>query len=103
MIMLARIVRLVTAVVVGVIVLGILLRVLGADRGNDLVALVDDAARWLVSPFAGIFDLSREKVQIAVNWGLAALVYAIVGGLIATLLVRAAVAGSGAWGPRRTV
>jgi hypothetical protein len=85
----ARIVKLITAVVVGFIVLGIVLHVLDANSGNALVSFVYDVASWLVTPFKGIFSPSDPKVKIAVNWGLAALVYAMVGGLIARLLARA--------------
>jgi multisubunit Na+/H+ antiporter MnhG subunit len=99
MLMLARIVRLITAVVVGVIVLGIVLHVLGANGSNAIVEVVYDVAGWLVTPFKGIFDLDEAKAQIAANWGLAAVVYAIVGGVVASLLARAAV-GGGARGRR---
>ncbi|HEX8104182.1 MAG TPA: hypothetical protein VF533_16305 [Solirubrobacteraceae bacterium] len=84
----ARAVGLVTAVVAGIIVVGILLVLLEASKGNDLVGVVLDAARWLTTPFHGIFDLSSAKWQTALNWGLAALVYTLVGRLIARLLAR---------------
>jgi len=93
LLLLARIVRLVTAVVVGAIVVGIVLHLLGANGGNAIVSVVYDVAGWLVTPFKGIFSLDGEKANIAANWGLAALVYGIVGGLVARLL-----AGMGAGG-----
>ena len=98
MLLLARIVRLVTALVVGVIVVGIVLHLLGANGGNAIVSVVYDAAGWLVTPFKGIFSLHGEKAKIAANWGLAAVVYGIVGSLIARLL---AGVGAGATAPRR--
>ena len=88
MFLLARIVRLITAVVVGFIVVGIVLHLLEADSGNALVSFVYDVAEWLVTPFKGIFSLDDAKAQIAVNWGLAAVVYAIVGGVLSSLLAR---------------
>lgn len=93
MLMLARLVRLVTALVVGVIVVGIVLHLLDANASNDIVSAVHDVAGWLVDPFKGLFSLDEQKARIAVNWGIAALVYAIVGGLIASLLARAALRG----------
>lgn len=93
MLMLARLVRLVTALVVGVIVVGIVLHLLDANESNAIVSAVYDVAGWLVDPFKGLFSLDEQKAQIAVNWGIAALVYAIVGGLIASLLARAALRG----------
>jgi hypothetical protein len=90
MLLLARLVRMVTAAVVVVIVAGIVLHLLDANTGNALVSAVHDVAGWLVTPFEGIFSLDGEKAEIAVNWGLAALVYAIVGAVVASLLARAA-------------
>jgi len=90
---LARIVRLVTAVVVGIIVVGIVLHLLGANGSNGIVSAIYDAARWLVGPFKGVFSPSGAKAQIAANYGLAAVVYAIVGGLISRVL--AGMAGGG--------
>ncbi len=84
----ARIVRLITAIVVGLIVVGILLVVLEAKASNDIVDALLDAARWLVGPFKGIFDVGGHKLDVAVNWGLAALIYGAVGSLIARLLAR---------------
>jgi hypothetical protein len=85
---LARIVSLITTVVVGLIVIGILLKVLGANESNQIVDWLVDAARWLAGPFKNIFDVGGQKATIAVNWGLAALVYALIGGFIARLLRR---------------
>src|SRR4051794_25013692 len=92
MLLLARIVRIVTAVVVGFIVVGIALHLLDANSGNALVGFVYDVAGWLVAPFKGLFSPDGEKLKIAVNWGIAAVVYGIAGGLIARLLAWAALA-----------
>jgi hypothetical protein len=46
------------------------------------------AGDTLSQPFHGIFTPDGRKAQVAVNWGLAALVYALVGGFIARLLRR---------------
>ena len=91
MFLLARIVRLVTALVVGFIVVGIVLHLLGANGGNAVVSLIYDVAGWLVTPFKGIFSLDGEKARIAANWGLAAVVYGVVGSLIGRLLAGMAV------------
>jgi hypothetical protein len=85
---LARVVTLVAAIVAGIIVIGILLVVVGANQSNELVKAVMDAARWLAGPFRDLFSLNGHKATIAVNWGIAAAVYLVVGRLIARLLVR---------------
>lgn len=94
LLVLARAVRAVVGLIVTVIVVAILLRVLEADRDNAIVELFDDVARALVGPFDGIFDLDNAKTEIAVNWGLAAVAYSVVGGFIATLIARAGLAGT---------
>jgi hypothetical protein len=86
--MLARLVSLVTSVVVGVIVVGIALVLLEANKGNDIVEAVLDAGRFLVEPFDNVFKPEGTKARVGVNWGLAALVYGLVGGLIVRLLTR---------------
>ena len=103
MLLLARIVRLVTALVVGFIVVGIVLHLLDAHASNGLVSFVYDVANWLTTPFHNLFSPGGAKANIAVNWGLAAVVYAIVGGLIARLLAGAGLAARDRWAARRPV
>ncbi len=86
--LIAGIIRLIVTVVVIVIVVGILLAVLKANPDNDIVKAVDDAASFLARPFEGLFDLDSARWQKALNWGIAALVYAIVGGFVASLIGR---------------
>jgi hypothetical protein len=93
MLLLARIIRTVAMLVAGVIVAGILLFVLGANQSNEIVSAVMDAGRWLVGPFDGLFTMDSAKWELAVNWGIAAAVYAFVGSLIARLIAQAAIAG----------
>jgi hypothetical protein len=91
--MLARVVRMATGVVVALVAAGILVHVLEANTSNEIMSTVNDAAKWLTQPFHDLFNPDGEKTRIAVNWGLAAVVYAIVGGLLARLLARSALAG----------
>jgi hypothetical protein len=84
----ARIVRLITSVVVGLIVIGIILVLLKANRDNAIVDWLVGAGQFLAEPFDNVFKLDGHRASVAVNWGLAALLYAMVGGLIARLLRR---------------
>jgi hypothetical protein len=84
----ARLLVLVGTVVFCVIAAGILLVVLGANQSNQIANAVLDAARWLAGPFDGLFNLSSHKAEVAVNWGLAALVYAAIARLLARILLR---------------
>ena len=61
---------------------------LEANRDNGIVDFFVNVGEFLVEPFDNVFDLERRKVEVAVNWGLAAIVYSIIGGLIAKLLRR---------------
>jgi hypothetical protein len=87
--LLTRVLRLVVSVVVLIIVAGILLVLFKANLSNSIASTVHGWARSLAGPFDGIFSLHNARAAIAVNWGIAALVYLIVGELIARLLGRA--------------
>jgi hypothetical protein len=93
MVLIARVVRLIVVVIVALIVAAIVLRVLDANAGNSIVKAIHDAAKFFVSPFDGMFSISKAKLNIAVNWGIGAIVYAVVGGIVASLIARAAPRG----------
>jgi hypothetical protein len=93
MLLLAGVVRAATAVVVGIVVIAILLIVLEANTSNEIVSWFHDAGSWLAGPFKNLFSIDDHKLQVAVNWGIAALAYGFVGRLIARLLARASVGG----------
>ena len=84
--LLVRAVQLVVSIVVLIIVAGILLVVLKANPANSIVSEVHSWAHWLAGPFDGMFSFHSANTAIAVNWGIAAVVYLIVGGLIARLI-----------------
>jgi hypothetical protein len=80
---LARVIRLITAGLVAVILIGIALVLLEGNRDNMIVDGLLDAAAWLTAPFEDMFTLDERKETIAVNYGIAAAVYALAGGLLA--------------------
>jgi hypothetical protein len=94
MIALARLVRLAAWLVALVIVVGIALVLLDANMGNAIVRDIHDAASFLVGPFKNVFSPKSHKADVAVNYGLAAVVYLLVGSLIAGMLVRMAPRGA---------
>jgi hypothetical protein len=83
---LARLVRLCASLVVLLIVVAILLRVLDANAANSIVNDIHRAARTVVGPFHNLFKIRHAKVAIAVNWGIAAVVYLLLGSLLARIL-----------------
>jgi hypothetical protein len=84
----ARFVVLAATAVALVLILGIVLVVLKASPSNDIVQAVRDAASFLAGPCDGMFQLDDNKLEKAVNWGIAAVVWYAVGRLIARLLLR---------------
>ena len=82
----ARVIVIITSIVFLIIALGILLIVLDANSGNVIVQAVTSAARFLVGPFDGLFTFSDQQLETAINWGIAAFVWLIVGALLARLL-----------------
>jgi hypothetical protein len=90
---LARVIRTLAGLVAAVIVTAILLKLLSANPHNEIVSDIHDAGAWLATPFKHLFNFKSGNVSLAVNWGLAALVYLVVGSLLASLVGRAAVGG----------
>jgi ABC-type thiamin/hydroxymethylpyrimidine transport system permease subunit len=93
MLALARLVRLVATVVALIIIAAIVLRLAGANAGNSIVHDIHSVGSTLAGPFKNIFSINNAKTSMAVNWGLAAAVYLIVGHFIASLLARLGVRG----------
>jgi hypothetical protein len=73
------------AVILG---LWILMYVLAANRANDLVSFVQDAARWLAGWSYDLFTFDTDWLRVLLNYGLPALVYLIVGHALAARIRR---------------
>ena len=86
--LLARLVYFIASLVVLIILAGILLALLKANPTNSVVSEVHGWGRWLVGPFDGMFSFRRARVALAVNRGIAAVIYLFAAGLIARLLSR---------------
>lgn len=59
--------------------LWILMYLLDANRANDLVEFVQDAARWLVSWSYDLFTFDEAWARVVCGYGLAAVVYLAIG------------------------
>ncbi|GAA2442237.1 hypothetical protein [Streptomyces macrosporus] len=84
----AAVIRVVADIVAAVIGLWILLYVLDANRGNDLVVFVQDSARWLAGWSHDLFDLEPGWFQVLINYGIAAVAYLFLGHLLAARVRR---------------
>lgn len=78
----------IAGVVAAIILLGIVLVLMKANPTNEIVKFVEDLARFLTTPFHNLFPQDNPQRDVLVNWGIAAIVYLIVGALIARLLRR---------------
>lgn len=85
---LARLISAAAAVVALILIVGIVLAVLKANGSNEVVKAFHDAARTLAGPFNGLFTLHPRRAELAVNWGIAAVVWFALGRLIARMLLR---------------
>lgn len=84
--LIARIIRLIATVVAVILALGIAFVVFGASPGNTIVSHVHDWAKTLAGPFDGMFHLKNPKANVALNWGIALVVYLVIGHLIARVV-----------------
>jgi hypothetical protein len=83
------VITLIAGIIAGVIVLGIVLVLVGANQANTIVDFILDIGRFFVRPFRDLFPQDDPKENIVVNWGIAALAYLIVGAIIARIVRRA--------------
>ena len=89
----ARLVRAIVGVIAAIIVLAIALIVLDANSANTIVSHIREWADTLTTPFHGIFHLTSHKATLAVNYGLAAIVYVVAAELLVRLLLMASFTG----------
>ncbi|MER6524597.1 hypothetical protein [Streptomyces sp. NPDC001508] len=68
--------------------LWILMYLLDANRGNDLVQFVHDTAAWLAGWSHDLFTFDAAWARVVAGYGLAAVVYLFVGHAVANRLHR---------------
>lgn len=95
MLALARLIRLLTTIAVALIAVGILLFIFSANGHNVVVSDIHTAARWVVGPFHNVFHVKGHKANLALNWGIALVIYALIGSFLARLLSRPVGRGTG--------
>ncbi|MEU0526556.1 hypothetical protein [Streptomyces niveus] len=59
--------------------LWILMYLLDANRANDLVSFIQDAARWLAGWSYDLFTFDEAWARVVCGYGLAAVVYLFIG------------------------
>lgn len=86
----ATIIVVVADVMAGILGLWILMSLLDANQGNDLVSAVRDAAGWLAGWSHDLFTMDTDWLRTVLNYGLPAVVYLFIGHAIASRIGRAA-------------
>jgi hypothetical protein len=78
----------IAAIIAAIIIIGIVLVLMKANQSNDIVHFILDIGRFFARPFADLFPRANPRQDILVNWGIAAIVYLLVGAIIARLARR---------------
>ncbi|GAA2928983.1 hypothetical protein [Streptomyces enissocaesilis] len=84
----ATIVVVIADIMAFILGLWILMYLLDANRANDLVNFVQDAARWLAGWSHDLFTFDEAWARVVAGYGLAALVYLLAGHALANVLRR---------------
>jgi hypothetical protein len=88
-IMVARLVMVVAALIALLIGLAIVLRDVDANASNSIVKGIHDGANFFAGAFTDLIKFKgHAKRAITVNWGIALIVYLILGAVIAGLIAR---------------
>jgi len=85
----ANTVRVVTALIALAFVLHIVFTLFGANQNSGFVAFVYGVSKVFVFGFGDVFTPSDAKIGLIANYGLAAIVYLVVGRIIYRTLRRA--------------
>jgi hypothetical protein len=86
-VMLARLVMTVAALIALLILLAIVLVDVGANPSNTIVKGIHEGANFFAGSFTGLLRYTgHPKRAISVNWGIALLVYLVVGAIVARLI-----------------
>lgn len=73
---------LVTVIIAVIIVGHIIFVLLDANGANDIVSTDSDWATWFSTWFLNLFTPSSYKLNVTLNYGLAALCYLLLGGIL---------------------
>ncbi|CAL9588997.1 hypothetical protein SUDANB105_05185 [Streptomyces sp. enrichment culture] len=83
-----RVIAIVADIMALILGLWILMYLFDANRGNDFVQFVHDTARWLAGWSHDLFTFDEAWARVVAGYGLAAVVYLVVGHAIANRIYR---------------
>ncbi|MBS2536167.1 hypothetical protein KGQ20_25720 [Catenulispora sp. NF23] len=73
-------------IIAAILVLHIIFVWLNANPGNDIVSTDADWAGWLATWFVDLFTPANAKLRTFLNYGLAALFFLAIGGILRRVL-----------------
>jgi hypothetical protein len=82
------VIQTIAGVIAAIIIVGIVLVLMKANPNNDIVHFILTIGRFFARPFEDLFPRSNPRQDILLNWGIAAIVYLLVGAIIARLARR---------------
>jgi len=85
----ATVITLVADVAAAILALWILMYLLDANRANDLVSFIQDAAHWLAGWSHDLFTMETDWLRVVLNYGLPAVVYLFIGHAVAARIQKA--------------
>jgi hypothetical protein len=87
--LIARLVMAVASLIALLIALAIVLRDVDANGANTIVEGIHEGANFFAGSFTGLIRFTgHAKRAITVNWGIALLVYLVVGAIVSSLIAR---------------
>jgi hypothetical protein len=90
----ARLVMAIAALIALLIGLAIVLALVDANTSNTIVKGIHEGANFFAGAFTGLITFAgHPKREIAVNWGIALVVYLLVGALLSRIIARVGYGG----------
>lgn len=83
-----RVIAIVADIMAFILGLWILMYLFDANGTNDFVQFIHDAARWLAGWSHDLFTFDEQWARVVAGYGLAAVVYLVVGHTIANRMYR---------------
>lgn len=82
------VIQTIAGVIAAIIIIGIVLVLIKANPNNDIVNFIHDIGAFFARPFRDLFPRANPREDILINWGIAAIVYLLVGAILARLARR---------------
>jgi uncharacterized protein YggT (Ycf19 family) len=82
------VIQTIAGIIAAILIVGIVLVLIKANPNNDIVQFIHNIGAFFARPFRDLFPRANPREDILINWGIAALVYLLIGAIIARLARR---------------